>query len=99
EEFETSEIYDLVHARNVVPFMHDKAKQVVKMLTMGRYILFTFFGPHDPWNNLSAEKEEILPSLKNSEIIYSCEEEFVGKTMTGDKKAWHIFTYVVKTTL
>ena len=99
EDFESGEVFDLVHARNVVPFMENKPKQVARMLTMGRHILFTFFGPHDPWQNLVINKEEIVPILKDVEILYSSEEEFVGKTMNGDKKPWHIFTYVVKTGL
>ena|GEM_PF-662117 len=99
EDFETDQVFDLVHARHVVPFMENKPEQVRRMLTMGKYVLFTFFGPNDPWQNLSISKEEILEALHDVTILYISEEEFIGPKMDGGMKPWHIFTVVFKTNL
>lgn len=99
EDFETNQIFDLVHARNVVPFMENKPEQIRRMLAMGKYVLFTFFGPHDPWQNLASSKEEILGALHEATILYISEEEFIGPKMDGGIKPWHIFTVAVKTSL
>jgi hypothetical protein len=98
EEFETEEKFDLVHARNVVPFFENKTEQVRRMLRMGKYVFFTFFGPKDPWERLTISKEEMLTALTaGAEILYLGEEEYIGKKMDGSMKPWHLFTVVVKT--
>lgn len=99
EDFETDTIFDLVHARNVLPFMENKPEQVKRMLTMGKYVLFTFFGPHDPWQKMSVPKDEIVSVLHDVTIVYLSEEEFIGPQIDGTLKPWHLFTVVVKTNL
>jgi SAM-dependent methyltransferase len=100
ENYTPDTVFDLVHARNVIPFFKDKPEQLKRLLTMGKYVFFTFFGPHDPWAefNRTISKEDMVSVLKNVTVLYSKEEEYIGPTMKGDLKPWHIFTYVVKTT-
>ncbi len=96
EDFNSEKVFDLVHARNVVPFFSNKKEQLKRMLKMGKFVYFTFFGPHDPWasRGLTIEKDELLSVITNEEILYVKEEEFVGLTMNGEYKPWHIFTYL-----
>lgn len=99
EDYTTNEVFDLVHARNVIPFFKDKVGQIAKLFTLGTYVYFTFFGPKDPWaeSGRSLAKEAISHLLANVEILYFKEEEYVAKTMRGIPKAWHVYTYLVKT--
>lgn len=99
EDYHTDQKFDLVHARNVIPFFENKVEQIEKILNMGKYVYFTFFGPNDPWAEIgrSLDKNEILHLLKNVEILYSKEEEYKGKTMNGVEKAWHVYTYLILT--
>ncbi len=99
ENYTPDGIFDLVHARNVMPFFKDKPEQLKRMLLMGKFVYFTFFGPKDPWatKGMSATKEEILDGLEGAKILYMKEEEFEGFTMNKEVKPWHIFTYLVQT--
>lgn len=101
EDYTTDKVFDLVHARNVIPFFKDKKSQLKKMLSMGKYVFFTFFGPNDPWasKGMSISNEEMLDVMKDVEILFSDEREFIGPKMDGEMKPWHIFTYLVKTKL
>ncbi len=99
EDYHSDKIFDLVHARNVIPFLDNKVKQIEKMFKMGKYVYFTFFGPNDPWveQGRTMEKEDISHLLKDVEILYFREEEYKGKTMLGVEKFWHVYTYLVRT--
>lgn len=100
EDYHSDGVFDLIHARNVIPFFKDKPKQLGRMLSMGKYVYITFFGPKDPWSELgrTIAKEEILSVLSSKHtILYAKEEEFVGSTLNGDLKPWHIFTYLIQT--
>lgn len=99
EQYHTDEIFDLVHARNVIPFFTDKVGQIAKLFTMGRYVYFTFFGPKDLWaeQGRNLAKEDISHLLAGVEILYYKEEEYIAKTMKGIPKAFHKYTYIVKT--
>lgn len=99
EDYIPDKPFDLVHARNVIPFFKNKPEQLARMLSMGRYVYFTFFGPSDPWaeKGMTISKDEMLPVLKSAKILYWKEEQYEGSTMKGDIKPWHVFTYLVQT--
>ncbi len=63
---------------------------------------FTLLGKKDAWNGRDTitflEKDEIEEFLAKNEVevILRNEEEGQGKTMKGDIKWWHMYSYIIK---
>lgn len=99
------EVFDLVIAINVLPFIgkdsfSDVFDNVKKSLKPGGVLCFTLFGNKDDWvtnENMSFfDKEEVEQLISDMKIISFGEEEKDGKTIRGDSKHWHIFRIIAQ---
>lgn len=99
EDYEPGMVFDLVHAHNAVPLFEDKIRQISRMLSMGRFVFFTFLGPEDPWVALgrTISKEEVMETLRDTEIIYYSEQKYENSTFLGKTKKWHKYSVLVRT--
>lgn len=98
--------YSAIIARNMLPFIKDK-EQVKKVLhdmvdglTHDGVLFFTVFGVKDAWfgkENMSFFTESEIDLVVKELPINIFEKnvmEGFGKTMPGDLKFWHIFSYI-----
>ena len=101
--------YDFINCNNVLPFIHDKNEVAKALLSMseslkkGGTLHFTLFGENDPWaktypDTMSfftfAEANKLVDSLPLACVVRSS-EEYVGKTMAGTDKFWHMLRFVL----
>lgn len=108
EEFEpTDKRFDLVILRNVLPFVHmdqlgNFFQKAVNLMSEQGFLYVTFFGLEDEWagnKNMAFMTEvDILKLIERSglDIYYQTEEKGIGSTMSGNKKYWHIYRYILR---
>ena len=101
------EKYDFININNVLPFIKDKRevieslKKMAASLKKGGVLHFTLFGINDAWATKPEmsfwtfdEANTMVDDLVGKCVIRSS-EEYVGKTMAGDQKYWHMLRYVL----
>lgn len=101
--------YDFINCNNVLPFIHDKAEVIKALRAMagslktGGTMHFTLFGENDPWKVVYPEKMSFwsFDDINNFidsiplKCVQKSSEEYMGKTMAGDDKYWHMLRYVL----
>jgi hypothetical protein len=101
----TPNSFEIVIARNVLPFLSDKKEilEAIEKMYHGskEYCIFTLFGEKDPWNTPNSKMTFISP--KDALFIrekYNVQEFHyfygVGKTMYGEDKLWEIYSFIIK---
>ncbi|MDQ5950550.1 MAG: hypothetical protein QG585_492 [Patescibacteria group bacterium] len=100
------EKFDIIIAKNSLPFMgnhqFDVIEKIYSSLKKEGYFLGTIFGHKEPWAkegiitpiDFDTAKEKL--NKLGFEIIWFTIEEGIGKTMKGELKNWHIFTFLCK---
>ena len=97
----------LINAHHSLPFcsrenIDNVMQKMIAGLVTGGYCCGTFFGNHDEWsrkgNIITLTEAELRNyfSVGCSIEFFKDSKPFEGKTISGDKKIWHIFSFVVK---
>ncbi len=101
------EKFDFINCNNVLPFISDKKEVAVVLKKMADSLRpngtlhFTLFGENDEWRTKPTmsfytfdEANNLVDSL-GLKCVSRSSDEYVGKTMAGDDKYWHIFRFVL----
>ncbi len=106
DTFTTENKFDIVFARNVLPFLKsDFAESINKILSLtniGGVCMFTVFGDKDPWASrvdmkvISVLDIDNIIVATNKKVLYKSEELYEGFTMNKELKTWHVITFVVE---
>jgi SAM-dependent methyltransferase len=99
--------FDFINVNNVLPFVQDKEEvkvtlqKMTQALKKGGILHFTLFGENDPWISRPEmsfwsfhESNDFVDTL-DLKCILRCSEEYMGKTMAGEDKYWHILRFVL----
>lgn len=104
EDFSVLKKYDVIIARHVIPFLsisiEKSLHKLIDMLSGNGVLYISVFGEKDDW---SVKDNVMITNLNNLHkivgnyvhVLYQSEEEFKGKTYSGEIKKWHIITMVL----
>ncbi len=100
ENFIPKKKFDIVVCRHVLSFTDNPYKAIEKLLLIGKTVIFTIFGPNDPWAGKvkTITHEDLMIFLEDFNIRYHSEAHYFAKTYAGDEKLWHVHTVIVKNT-
>jgi SAM-dependent methyltransferase len=102
ESFTAQRKYNLIFARNVLPYTADPLLQTRKLIELlaGDGVLFvTFFGHDEPWANSGkitpVSYQDALNSLDGLEMFHWGSYHERGPSLSdGKEKLWHIHSFV-----
>ena len=103
EEYEPSQNFDIVIAKNVLPFM--QKEMLDKVLTTGNFIIFNLWGKVHEWANFNnsfdqSEITQFKDSIsKTFKIHYFADEKFATKSYKNEPVFWHQYTFCIEKVL
>jgi hypothetical protein len=90
--------FDIVVCRHVLPFTGNIRAGIQKLLTLGKVVVFTVFGPEHTANNPELiSHEDVLAELSSYAIRYQSDAKYFASNYAGQEKFWHVLTFVVET--
>lgn len=98
--------YDLINAQFSLPFINpsqfrETFKSIISSLKPSGVICGQLFGVSDSWNTSSTKltfqtEQEARDLLSSLQILTFKEQEYDGKTASGEMKHWHLFHFIAK---